>query len=455
MTKEQVWKAYEEMDRLDSELNGLASDASADSSPRVAVNGPKQMKAVNQSMANQSMASNSSQFEFNSNSQSVHEYCAKTVASFSRNGSQVPPQHNSHPQTSHPDASADRSSQPLPAIGQTFGLPVPQLDMSDSSGEESVAKESSVTITPIAGSHTDSNHSNHSNAMVVSHSHNRPMSTYYGGEEPQELVEFKKKGDSVMLNEIRSFVTKYNIRQIMIAEMTKISQGYVSRFFRGEGHDMSDKSKNLIYLWYLSCRQRPEILAQYCPQTIGERRTLLSEAGDLLPIRRDRFIFRKEHLMILDKYFKENPYPDASTKEMIAEECNEYVEQSTGRLLKERDKVSISVVSNWFNNKRKEVKTRRSALNNELTDSFGDHSMHSQLFSNNSDCSVEELETRPDLTILTDFDRQDSIELSDEADIEHMPSQQNYQRDQMDQNTNNYLKNHQNHEMNIKLEPSY
>lgn len=421
MTKEQVWKAYEEMDRLDAELNGLANDSSGDSSSKsCSVNGPKQSKPM----------LNSTQIEFNS--QSVNEFCAKTVATFSRNGSQGLSTHqNSHCQS-------------LPAISQSFA--VPTMDISDSSGEDSVAKEPSVTITAIA-QQNDSNSNASSTTLAISQS--RPISLY--GEEPQELIEFKKKGELTMLNEIRAFVTKYNIRQIMIAEMTKISQGYVSRFFRGEGHDMSDKSKNLIYLWYLSCRQRPEILTQFCPQTIGERRTQLSEAGDLLPIRRDRFIFRKEHLMVLDKYFKDNPYPDSATKEMIADECNQYVEQTTGRALKERDKVSISVVSNWFNNKRKEVKTRRGPcgqsqlLGSDFIDHMtGDHSMQSHFFSNHSNCSVEELETRPDLSILSDFGRQESVDLSEETDID--PTDSDYMKSD---------KHKDSHHMSIKLEPTY
>ena len=60
----------------------------------------------------------------------------------------------------------------------------------------------------------------------------------------QEMMEFKKKGDAAMMMDIRSFVAKYNIRQQMIAEMTHISQGYISTFFHGE--KMSEKRKNII-----------------------------------------------------------------------------------------------------------------------------------------------------------------------------------------------------------------
>jgi predicted XRE-type DNA-binding protein len=314
-------------------------------------------------------------------------------------------------------------SNPLPSLSQTFNLSNISTNPIELSDDESV-KESSITITPIT--------SEVMNAVAVCE---KPQLSIYYNEEPQELIEFKKRGETVMLNEIRSFVNKYNIRQIMIAEMTKISQGYVSRFFRGEGQDMSEKSKNLIYLWYISCRNRPEILAHYCPQTIGERRGQLSEAGDLLPIRRDRFIFRREHLLVLDKYFKENPYPDASTKEMIAEECNKTIERLAKRSLKERDKVNISVVSNWFNNKRKEVKSKKMPLNpnyssSESTSLSVNQSLpfvtETNFYSNHSNNSVEEIETRPDMQLLTDF-QDNSIDVSDDETQNSYINQNDYE----------------------------
>lgn len=145
-------------------------------------------------------------------------------------------------------------------------------------------------------------------------------------DEHAELMEFKKKGESAMLMEIRSFVAKYNIRQNMLAEMTGISQGYISRFFRGEGQDISERARNLIYSWYLNFRRNPTKILQCCPMTVGDRK-MISESGDLLPIRRDRFIFRKQHLHVLEQYFAENPYPDSHTKEQIAEECNSAAER--------------------------------------------------------------------------------------------------------------------------------
>lgn len=181
----------------------------------------------------------------------------------------------------------------------------------------------------------------------------------------QELLEFKKKGEPAMMMEIRNFVSKYNIRQQMIAEMTHISQGYISTFFHGE--KMSEKRKNIIYQWYLTYSKDPSRLVRdHASMTMASHRLDTDGASDgqesnlLFPVtRRDRFIFRKQHLKILEHYFKENPYPEIHAKEQIVEECNQQAERIAGKALKESDKVTVSIVSNWFNNRRKNVRSRQ------------------------------------------------------------------------------------------------
>jgi predicted XRE-type DNA-binding protein len=415
MTKEQVWRAYEEMDRMDAELN--TSDHSLNTSPNknIVSNIMRTTNTQINTFNNNNCHSNHS----NSNNENLNKNSTLCLPLHKSSLQSLQTQNNTNSLITNP---IDKSN-PLPSLSQTFNLSNISTNPIELSDDESV-KESSITITPIT--------SEVMNAVAVCE---KPQLSIYYNEEPQELIEFKKRGETVMLNEIRSFVNKYNIRQIMIAEMTKISQGYVSRFFRGEGQDMSEKSKNLIYLWYISCRNRPEILAHYCPQTIGERRGQLSEAGDLLPIRRDRFIFRREHLLVLDKYFKENPYPDASTKEMIAEECNKTIERLAKRSLKERDKVNISVVSNWFNNKRKEVKSKKMPLNpnyssSESTSLSANQSLpfvtETNFYSNHSNNSVEEIETRPDMQLLTDF-QDNSIDVSDDETQNSYINQNDYE----------------------------
>jgi len=209
-------------------------------------------------------------------------------------------------------------------------------------------------------------------------------------DEQNELMEFKKKGENAMLMEIRTFVAKYNIRQSMLSEMIGISQGYISRFFRGEGQDISERAKNLIYCWYLNFRRNPMKILQSCPMTVGDRK-MVSESGDLLPIRRDRFIFRKQHLQVLESFFADNQYPDTHTKEQIAEECNQAAERMSTRPLSDKDKVTTSIVSNWFNNRRKDAKmTRQSqdALNQQQNSDSNPSPLAASNQNNNNNSSI-------------------------------------------------------------------
>ncbi|GAB6033024.1 Homeobox-containing protein 1 [Chamberlinius hualienensis] len=171
-------------------------------------------------------------------------------------------------------------------------------------------------------------------------------------EDQVELQEFIKQGDAAILEEIRKFVMRYNIKQHFIAEMAKISQAYVSRYFRGETSEMSDRTKIAIYSWYLTCKKNPWKLKQICPNS-GVKR-MVSDSGDLIPLKRERFTFKSAHLTILEKYYNVDPYPDSQTREQIVEECN----RAMNRDLTEREKVTINVVTNWFNNRRKEAKQK-------------------------------------------------------------------------------------------------
>ena len=49
---------------------------------------------------------------------------------------------------------------------------------------------------------------------------------------------------------------------------------------------------------------------------------MVSESGDLIPLKRERFTFKSAHLAILEKYYNMDPYPDSQTREQIVEECN-------------------------------------------------------------------------------------------------------------------------------------
>ena len=98
--------------------------------------------------------------------------------------------------------------------------------------------------------------------------------------------------------------------------------------------------------------------------------------------RRERFVFRPNHVAILEKYFNEDSYPSYEKREEIARTLNASTEAaselqhgatvhlnystafdlyvygifSAGKPLEEREIVTAQIISNWFANKRKEIK---------------------------------------------------------------------------------------------------
>lgn len=63
--------------------------------------------------------------------------------------------------------------------------------------------------------------------------------------------------------------------------------------------------------------------------------------------KRTRFSFKPEHLVILEKCFIENQYPDQKKREELAKMCND------ARPCSERERVTEQIITHWFQNKRK------------------------------------------------------------------------------------------------------
>lgn len=94
---------------------------------------------------------------------------------------------------------------------------------------------------------------------------------------------------------------------------------------------MSEKRKNIIYQWYLTYSKNPAKLAADRQQmslnssnnskfnhhdfSLDNSNHFGTNNDVLFPItRRDRFIFRKQHLKILEEFFENNPYPGMNLK---------------------------------------------------------------------------------------------------------------------------------------------
>uniref|UniRef100_A0A1I8BL96 Homeobox domain-containing protein n=1 Tax=Meloidogyne hapla TaxID=6305 RepID=A0A1I8BL96_MELHA len=113
-----------------------------------------------------------------------------------------------------------------------------------------------------------------------------------------------------------------------------------------------------IYCWYLNCRKHPEKLAIFVQDHPSSRLDTTAE-GELVPQRRERYVFRPVLLRILDAYFQESPFPDTSKRMEIANACNTHLQlDKKSTQLMPKEVVTPQVVANWFANKRKEMRRR-------------------------------------------------------------------------------------------------
>ena len=169
-----------------------------------------------------------------------------------------------------------------------------------------------------------------------------------------KVREFMRKGEPHMLMEIKDFIEKHKIRYVVVADMTNITPQGISKYLKGYPLFLSIKAKLRLYTWYVMSRDQPDIVAECYPQWVdGATKTDPFKFDKKL-----RFVYRMEHLVILNRYFKSNPYPNKGLKEKIADECNRAI-QEKGNPLPYGEKVNPYMVNSWFSNKRREARMRQ------------------------------------------------------------------------------------------------
>nr|CAD2188764.1 unnamed protein product [Meloidogyne enterolobii] len=166
------------------------------------------------------------------------------------------------------------------------------------------------------------------------------------------------KGEEQCIQDMRTFITQFSLRQTTVALMTGVSQPYISKLLNGNHRELSLRCRKNIYCWYLNCRRHPEKLAIFVQDHPSSRLDTTAE-GELVPQRRERYVFRPVLLRILDAYFQESPFPDTSKRMEIANACNAHLQlDKKSTQLMPKEVVTPQVVANWFANKRKEMRRR-------------------------------------------------------------------------------------------------
>ncbi|VDM67719.1 unnamed protein product [Strongylus vulgaris] len=139
--------------------------------------------------------------------------------------------------------------------------------------------------------------------------------------------------------------------------------------------------------------------------------------GELVPQRRERYVFRPILIKILEGFFAQSPFPDLNKRVEIATTCNQVLQiEKRGVGLMPKEVVSPQVVANWFANKRKELRRRSQEASeqaavaagtatsqattpahtaNEEATSSGVGSTPSPIMEENESAEQQESETRP------------------------------------------------------------
>ncbi|KAL1237059.1 Homeobox-containing protein [Trichinella pseudospiralis] len=176
-------------------------------------------------------------------------------------------------------------------------------------------------------------------------------------EQKAELAELKKKDEEEIINEIREFVSRCQVRQQTIAQMTGISQPYVSKFLSGIAKELSERVRTLMFSWFILCRNRPELIAETASD--ANSKVKISASKDFYLPRRERFVFKQAHIDVLERFFNEEPYPNMLKREEIASACNIALQSQHFGNFNAKDLVTEHIVANWFSNRRKEMRRKQ------------------------------------------------------------------------------------------------
>lgn len=250
------------------------------------------------------------------------------------------------------------------------GLPLPQHMQNGNSGGQPISSIPSPIQAPTTPSRKRSHDSSEiTNIDIPNLTNGFHTPQLEEEEDTEEFKEFVMKGDISCYDEIRQFVAAFNIRQQQVAILAGVSQSYVSRYLKGDFADMSERSRRAIQRWYIKYKNDPGSITPHVNVMMMNSNNQGSAKKMLFPgnidmannpdflnyPKRERFVFRPAHLEVLEKYYMEDNYPSQEKREEIARACNS-IAAVPGRALSEREKVSAQIISNWFANKRKEMK---------------------------------------------------------------------------------------------------
>lgn len=209
--------------------------------------------------------------------------------------------------------------------------------------------------------------------------------------------------------DVKLISSQYDVKKEVISAISGQTMAVVDQFLQGNYHEISEKSFQSVMNAYLSYRkslintlQSKSPISNYFVQKVK-----LPDGQEMLipPQRRERFTFREKHLEILERCFKENAYPSQEQRESIASMCNLAVSNNGARHLPDREKVTTHIILNWFANRRKEVKR----IAREEGISTSSVVLPSRISTHKNSTSSSDIKTSPDQPH-SDYDHIDNTE---------------------------------------------
>ncbi|XP_055887311.1 homeobox-containing protein 1-like isoform X2 [Biomphalaria glabrata] len=123
-------------------------------------------------------------------------------------------------------------------------------------------------------------------------------------------------------------------------------------FLSGELQSIGSNVRQKLLEWFVEKLKQTDWFLEEFPHLCSYQDAL---DVHFIP-KRERFTFKEKHLYILELFFKRGQYPTQEEKEQIANECNVAMASEVNRELGEKEFMTHINVSNWFSNRRKEIK---------------------------------------------------------------------------------------------------
>ncbi|KAL3111769.1 hypothetical protein niasHT_011056 [Heterodera trifolii] len=202
-----------------------------------------------------------------------------------------------------------------------------------------------------------------------------PMKEIITLDDPTELDEFMARGEEQCIHAMRAFITQFSLRQTTVATMTGVVAAVhlQTAEWKPQGAVAALSKEHLLLVLELPQTPR-EIGSVRGARGAAQRshsypsamfvqdpctRLETSAEGELVPQRRERYVFRPVLLRVLETYFQKCPFPDIAKRVEIANACNAHLQvDKRGVQLMPKEVVTPQVIANWFANKRKEMRRR-------------------------------------------------------------------------------------------------